>query len=99
MPTRSFIRSSARSSTSCSRRLFAYPLSLKNLPGRKGWNFYVFFTMLFSGGLIPSYMMWSTTFHIKDTVFAQIVPTLLMSAMNVLAGAHLLCDLDPRRAL
>ena len=64
--------------------LFAYPLSLKNLPGRKAWNFYVFFTMLFSGGLIPSYMMWSTTFHIKDTVFAQIVPTLLMSAMNVL---------------
>ena len=64
--------------------LFAYPLSLKNLPGRKVWNFYVFFTMLFSGGLIPSYMMWSTTFHIKDTVFAQIVPTLLMSAMNVL---------------
>lgn len=64
--------------------LFAYPLSLKNLPGRKGWNFYVFFTMLFSGGLIPSYMMWSSTFHIKDTVWAQIVPSLLMSAMNVL---------------
>ena len=64
--------------------LIAYPLSLKNLPGRPFFNFYVFFTMLFSGGLIPSYMMWSTTFHIKDTVFAQIVPTLLMSAMNVL---------------
>ena len=64
--------------------LFAYPLSLKNLPGRKAWNFYVFFTMLFSGGLIPSYMMWTGTFHIKDTIWAQIIPTLLMSAMNVL---------------
>ena len=64
--------------------LFAYPLSLKNLPGRRGWNFYVFFTMLFSGGLIPSYMMWTGTFHIKDTIWAQIIPSLLMSAMNVL---------------
>ena len=64
--------------------LFAYPLSLKNLPGRKGWNFYVFFTMLFSGGLIPSYMMWTGTFHIKDTIWAQIVPSLMMGAMNVL---------------
>ena len=64
--------------------LFAYPLSLKNLPWRKAWNFYVFFTMLFSGGLIPSYMMWTGTFHIKDTIWAQIIPTLLMSAMNVL---------------
>ena len=64
--------------------LFAYPLSLKNLPGRRGWNFYVFFTMLFSGGLIPSYMMWTGTFHIEDTIWAQIIPSLLMSAMNVL---------------
>ncbi len=64
--------------------LFAYPLSLKNLPGKKFWNFYVFFTMLFSGGLIPSYMMWTSVFHIKDTIWAQLVPSLLMGAMNVL---------------
>ncbi len=64
--------------------LFAYPLSLKNLPARKFWNFYVFFTMLFSGGLIPSYMMWTGTFGVKDTVWGMLLPSFLMSAMNVL---------------
>ena len=32
--------------------LMAYPLSRRDLPGRNGLAFYVFFTMLFSGGLV-----------------------------------------------
>lgn len=64
--------------------LFAYPLSLKNLPGKRFWNFYVFFTMLFSGGLIPSYMMWTGTFGVKDTIWGMLLPSFLMGAMNVL---------------
>lgn len=64
--------------------LMAYPLSVKNLPGRSILNFYVFFTMLFNGGIVPSYLMWSGTFHIKDTLFAQLLPSLLVSAWNVM---------------
>lgn len=64
--------------------LMAYPLSVKNLPGRSILNFYVFFTMLFNGGIVPSYLMWSGTFHIKDTLFAQLLPNLLLSAWNVM---------------
>lgn len=64
--------------------LMAYPLSVKNLPGRGFLNFYVFFTMLFNGGIVPSYLMWSGTFHIKDTLFAQLLPNLLLSAWNVI---------------
>lgn len=64
--------------------LMAYPLAVKNLPGRKIMMFFVFFTMLFNGGLVPSYLMWSGTFHIKDTIFAQIFPNLLLSAWNVM---------------
>lgn len=64
--------------------LMAYPLSLRNLPGRKAISFFVFFTMLFSGGLVPSYIMWTTTFHIKDTLLAYIFPGLLMSAFNII---------------
>ena len=63
--------------------LFAYPLSRKDLPGRKFVNFYLFFTMLFSGGLVPSYIMWTRTFHIQNTIWALIVPNLMMSAFNV----------------
>lgn len=64
--------------------LMAYPLSLKNLPGRKFMMFFVFFTMLFNGGIVPSYIMWSNTLHVKDTIFAQLMPNLLLSAWNVM---------------
>ena len=64
--------------------LLAYGLSLKELPGKTALTFYVFFTMLFNGGLVPTYLMYTGTFHIKNTLFALIVPNFLMSAMNVL---------------
>ncbi len=47
--------------------LYAYPLSRKDLPGRNIFAFFLFFTMLFSGGLVPSYIMWTRTFHIQNT--------------------------------
>lgn len=64
--------------------LLAYPLSLKNLPGRPFFNFYVFFTMLFSGGLVPAYIMWTTIFNIKNTVFAYLLPNFLLGAFNII---------------
>lgn len=64
--------------------LMAFPLSLKDLPGRRALNFYVFFTMLFSGGLVPSYIMWTNTFHIKNTLLAYLLPNLLMGAFNII---------------
>lgn len=64
--------------------LYAYPLSRKELPGRNIFAFYLFFTMLFSGGLVPSYLMWTQTFHIRNTIFAMLIPGLLMSAFNVI---------------
>lgn len=64
--------------------LMAFPLSLKDLPGRRALNFYVFFTMLFSGGLVPSYVMWTNTFHIKNTLLAYLLPNLLMGAFNII---------------
>ena len=64
--------------------MIAYPLSLEQLPGRRAITFYLFFTMLFSGGLVPSYLLYSNYFHIKNTIWALIVPNLLLSAMNVL---------------
>ena len=64
--------------------MLAFGLSRKNLPFRRVITFYVFFTMLFNGGLVPTYMMYTGTFHIKNTIFAMIVPNLLMIAVNVL---------------
>lgn len=64
--------------------LMAFPLSLRDLPGRRLITFYVFFTMLFSGGLVPSYIMWTTTFGIRNTIWAYIFPNFLLGAFNVI---------------
>ncbi|MDR1971922.1 MAG: carbohydrate ABC transporter permease [Treponema sp.] len=64
--------------------LMAFPLSLRDLPGRNIISFFVFFTMLFNGGLVPSYIMWTTIFHIKNTVWAYIFPNFLLSAFNII---------------
>lgn len=64
--------------------MFAYPLSRKELPFRYGFSFFVFFTMLFNGGLVPTYMMWTQTFHIKNTIWALIIPGLLMNGFYII---------------
>ncbi len=64
--------------------MLAYPLSRKDLPKRNFFAFFLFFTMLFNGGLVPTYIMWTQTFHIKNTIFALLVPGLLMNAFNVI---------------
>ncbi len=64
--------------------LLAYPLSRKDLPGRNVIAFFVFFTMLFNGGLVPSYMMWTQIFKIKNTFGALIFPNLMMGAFYVI---------------
>lgn len=64
--------------------LMAYPLSRKDYPLRRVGSFFVFFTMLFSGGLVPTYLMYTQIFHIKNTLLALIVPGLLMNGFNVL---------------
>lgn len=64
--------------------LMAYPLSRKDLPFRNFFSFVIFFTMLFNGGLVPSYIMWTQMFHMKNTIFALIVPFLMMNAFYVI---------------
>ena len=64
--------------------LMAYPLSRKDFRYRNLMAFFVFFTMLFNGGLVSQYIMWTQFFHIKNTLFAYLVPNLMMSAFNVM---------------
>lgn len=64
--------------------MLAYMLSKRNLPGVKILNFIVVFTMLFNGGLVPTYMIYTTVFHIKNTIWGLIVPNLLMNAFMIM---------------
>lgn len=53
--------------------LGAYALSRKYLPYRKGMTFFVFFTMLVNGGLIPWYMV-VNNLGLIDSFFALFIP-------------------------
>ena len=64
--------------------LFAYPLSRKDFKLRNVFAFILFFTMLFNGGMVASYMVWTRIFHVKDTLWAYLLPGSLMGGMNVL---------------
>ncbi len=64
--------------------MLAFVLSLNGLPGKRFFSFYVFFTMLFSGGLVPTYLIYTNIFHIKDKFFALVIPNLMLSAVHVL---------------
>ncbi|HEX3053783.1 MAG TPA: carbohydrate ABC transporter permease [Aggregatilineaceae bacterium] len=62
----------------------AYPLSRPEFPFRRAITFFVVFTLLFNGGVVPSYIMWTRVFHLKNTIWALIVPNYLMSGFSVL---------------
>ncbi|OUP85477.1 sugar ABC transporter permease [Lachnoclostridium sp. An169] len=64
--------------------MFAYTLSMDFVPGVKILNFLCIFTMLFSGGVVGSYYIWSNVFHIRDTIWGLILPNLMMNAFNVI---------------
>lgn len=57
--------------------LLAYPLSTGRLKYGSRINFFVYFTMLFSGGLVPSYMLISRYLHMKDTIWVLFLPILI----------------------
>jgi len=63
--------------------MLAYPMSRKNFKYRNVLSFFVFFTMLFNGGIVASYMMWSNIFHIKNTILALVLPNYFVTAFNV----------------
>ncbi|WP_247740883.1 carbohydrate ABC transporter permease [Cohnella sp. LGH] len=64
--------------------LLAYPLSRRDFKARNVVAFYVFFTMLFNGGLVPWYIFYAKYVGIGDTFFALIVPNLLLTGFHVM---------------
>lgn len=60
----------------------AYPLSKKRLHGRYVFSFILMFSMYFSAGLIPTYLLYKNL-HMLDTVWVLILP-LIYSPYNML---------------
>jgi putative aldouronate transport system permease protein len=62
--------------------LMAYSLSFKQLPGRSKFMLMILFTLLFQGGLIPTYFV-VKGLHMIDTLWALMIPGLI-SGFNLI---------------
>lgn len=61
----------------------AYVLSRKDFEWRNIFSFFFYFTTLFSGGLVPTYILYMRTLGLKDNYMALLLP-LLFSVYNLL---------------
>lgn len=57
--------------------MLSYSISRRDYRYARITTFYIIFTMLFSGGLVPFYMLVTQYLHLKDSIWALIVPYLL----------------------
>ncbi len=64
--------------------MLAWTLSRSDYKRAKVLSFMVFFTMLFNGGIVPSYLMYTSIFHVKNTIFGLIFPSLLFNGFYIL---------------
>ncbi|EFR31721.1 carbohydrate ABC transporter permease [Eremococcus coleocola] len=60
----------------------AYALTVKDLPGRRFFTFFIFFTMLFSGGQVPYYLVLSQL-KLTGSIWVYVIPS-LYATMNIL---------------
>lgn len=63
--------------------LYAYPLFRRDFQQRQFFNFLSFFTMIFGGGLVPTYIICKNVLGLSENYAALIVP-LLFSPFNVI---------------
>lgn len=63
--------------------MLAYALSRKEVRYRNQLSFYVYFTLLFGGGLVPYYILITRTLHLNNTPYVLVV-TMLVSPVHVL---------------
>ncbi len=54
--------------------MMAYPLSRDKYRFKKALNYYFYFTCLFGGGLVPTYILYTQYLHLDDTIWVYIIP-------------------------
>ena len=79
--------------------LLAYALSKKDLPGKGILTFLVVFSMLFNGGLVPTYIVYTKIFHLNNTCWSLLIPGLLMNGFNVMLMKSYFCSSIPDEIL
>ena len=62
--------------------LAAYPLSRSNFRFRRPITVFIFFTMLFSAGMIPNYIIFAKYYKLADSIWIYILPGITGGAWN-----------------
>ncbi len=57
--------------------MLAYPLSQPDFRLRRPLSFFVFFTMLFNGGIVPFYILMTQYLKLRNNILALIIPHLV----------------------
>uniref|UniRef100_UPI004053D2FC carbohydrate ABC transporter permease n=1 Tax=Paenibacillus sp. FSL H8-0537 TaxID=2921399 RepID=UPI004053D2FC len=63
--------------------LYAYAISQRSFKYRRLFSFFAIFTMLFNGGMVPTFIVVTQLLHMKDTIWALIMP-MLVNAFYIL---------------
>jgi len=63
--------------------MYSYPISRKSFKYRNFFSFFIFFTMLFQGGLVPWYILYTKYLGLKNNLIALVMPA-VMNAFYVL---------------
>ncbi|WP_367924449.1 carbohydrate ABC transporter permease [uncultured Ruthenibacterium sp.] len=61
-----------------------YVLSRKDFVWRNKISFFIYFTSIFGGGVVPWYMMYTNVLHLKDSYLALILPSLMSPFLIIL---------------
>lgn len=76
-----------------------YGLAQSDVPGLGIVFVLVLITMLFNGGVVASYIIYSNLFHIKNTIFALILPNLLLNGFNIMLVRNYMRNSIPHELL
>jgi ABC-type sugar transport system, permease component len=79
--------------------MLGYGISKTEMPGSRILSFLVFFTLLFNGGLVPTYIIYTQYLGIKNTLWALLVPSLLMNGFNVFLASNFFRTTIPQGVL
>lgn len=78
--------------------LTGYAMSRQDFRSRNLFSFFFYFTQLFGGGMIPWYMVVTKVLHLRDSVWALIIPS-LMSSYNILLMRNFIKQCVPNEVI
>ena len=64
--------------------MLAYVISRKDYNKRGIVSFMIFFTMIFNGGLVAQYIMWTRLFQVRNTFYGLILPNLVFNGFHIM---------------